>query len=480
MKRSRFLIHLASLLMPPRQRGEWSREWLAELHHAHALGFGGDAQLIRFARGAFQDALWHRHLWHRQGEWSRDALAAKTRSARCCLAGLAGVILLIIVTSGFLPITRSILRPLPYSDANRIATASDGGSALATRSALRAAWASLWQSKSKLLEGAEVYLWQDGVVKDSSGRESAVLTARVSHNFFALLGAHSSDGQIFERNRFTNCESCVVLSYSFWKQALDGKPLTPDTRVVLDGRPYRVAAILERNFWFLSRDISIWPVTSLARFANERTGVAVRLGPDVTAREAEQELSSILQDAGVGSGRGSLVQVAPVSGRVRSVFASFGLALGLAIVTSAANSRFRLPRVDLRGTLFFTTKTLLLLAAVFLAGVEFTHAPLITMLGGADLLTEPLSTWLFLLGCMGALLWSFRDQQDRCPVCLRRLGLPMRVGCPGCLLFDWAGTELVCVEGHGMLHIPEMVTSWNNADQWSPLDDSWQALFERS
>jgi len=101
-------------------------------------------------------------------------------------------------------------------------------------------------------------------------------------------------------------------------------------------------------------------------------------------------------------------------------------------------------------------------------------------LGGADLLTEPLSTWLFLLGCMGVLLWSVRDQQARCRVCLSRLGLRMRVGCPGCLLLDWAGTELVCVEGHGMLHVPDVVSSWNNPDQWTSLDDSWQTLFERS
>jgi hypothetical protein len=53
------------------------------------------------------------------------------------------------------------------------------------------------------------------------------------------------------------------------------------------------------------------------------------------------------------------------------------------------------------------------------------------------------------------------------------------VGCPGCLLLDWAGTELVCVEGHGMLHVPEMVSCWHEPEQWTSLDDSWQGLFER-
>jgi hypothetical protein len=99
------------------------------------------------------------------------------------------------------------------------------------------------------------------------------------------------------------------------------------------------------------------------------------------------------------------------------------------------------------------------------------------MTGGTDLLTEPLTTWLFLLAAMGALTWSVLDQRRRCRVCVRRLGLAARVGCPGCILLDWAGTELVCKEGHGMLHVPEMTSSWHEPQHWTPLDESWLALF---
>jgi hypothetical protein len=102
------------------------------------------------------------------------------------------------------------------------------------------------------------------------------------------------------------------------------------------------------------------------------------------------------------------------------------------------------------------------------------------MLGGTDAVTEPLSTWLFMLGSMGALVWSIADQRRRCRVCLRRLGMVAHVGCPGCLLLNWAGTELVCLEGHGMLHVPEMAACWQEPDRWTSLDDSWQELFERS
>jgi hypothetical protein len=101
------------------------------------------------------------------------------------------------------------------------------------------------------------------------------------------------------------------------------------------------------------------------------------------------------------------------------------------------------------------------------------------MLGGTDAFTA-FSTWLFLLASMSGLAWSIADQRQRCRVCLRRLGMAAHVGCTGCLLLDWAGTELVCVEGHGMLHVPEMVACWQEPYRWTNLDESWQGLFERS
>ncbi len=74
--------------------------------------------------------------------------------------------------------------------------------------------------------------------------------------------------------------------------------------------------------------------------------------------------------------------------------------------------------------------------------------------------------------------WSLADQRARCRVCLRLLCFPVRIGCPGCLLLDWSGTELLCTEGHGVLHIPHMAPSWDEeAEHWVALDESWSGLF---
>jgi hypothetical protein len=73
--------------------------------------------------------------------------------------------------------------------------------------------------------------------------------------------------------------------------------------------------------------------------------------------------------------------------------------------------------------------------------------------------------------------WVLQDQRRRCPVCMRRLSHPARVGQPSWSFLGWCGTEMMCSRGHGLLHIPELPTSWLGAQRWLGLDASWAGLF---
>jgi len=464
--RPAFLIRAASLLVPARRREEWMREWLAELYYAEihqARAHAGEARLMAFASGAFHDAVWqHRDFW------TQERVARLAESAPFCLALLAAMVGLVALASGFLPMTRTVLMPLPYRDAGSIVTVAQSGT-MAMRAGVPGKAVELWREKSQSLDDIATYRWQ--VAAGSAGPPSA----RVSPNFFHLLGAKTSAGRSFERDALAGCaagpEECAIVSYDF------ARSLNGSSRVTLAGKSYRVAAVLERGFWFLSPRIAVWRIG--APGPATRTGVVARLRPDLTKKEAETELGLILRDAGMNDWE-SIMEITGVAARVRSFLWSFALGLGLAILIILPSLRLRMPSWNPRAAAFFAAKTGLLLAVVLLCGIEFTGATSITMLGGTDSLTEPLSTWLFMLGSMGVLVWSIADQRRRCRVCLRRLGMAAQVGCPGCLLLDWAGTELVCMEGHGMLHVPEMAACWQEPDRWTSLDDSWQELFERS
>jgi hypothetical protein len=78
-----------------------------------------------------------------------------------------------------------------------------------------------------------------------------------------------------------------------------------------------------------------------------------------------------------------------------------------------------------------------------------------------------------------ALRWVITDQQRRCPMCLRLLTKPVRIGTPSRTFLEWYGTESTCPRGHGLLHISEMSSGYSEKPQWLRLGDSWSALFAK-
>ncbi|HZU28282.1 MAG TPA: ABC transporter permease [Bryobacteraceae bacterium] len=489
LRESRLLIALASMLVPRAKRAEWRAEWNAEMWHAWRLlqdrgedGHAARRQLRRWSQGAFADGWWHR-LEALDRERLLDEWRRRCQTPAFCLSAIGAVLGVIVLCSALLPVTRSVLFPLPYADAGRVATIAQGGVSLALRSGPILKWTRLWQTESRTVQEFATYTWRKSAIGGAPGLE-----AHVSARFFSLLGARTAAGRLWTGYGGDVCADCAVLSYDAAALRYGGAQAAIGKKIFIAGRLFRIAAVLPRGFWFLSRRIAAWTPSTPAEESDPwlRTGVVVRLAPDATPKLAETELLSIVRRNDSGLAWGCLVTVSPVQQRVRSVLMSFALGLLLASVIVLAGVHLRIPLFGSGAVRsgfcwrlgpFFAAKTVLAILAVLLAGLEFTPASSITMTGGTDLATEPISTWLFLVGCMGALSWSIHDQRRRCRVCVRRLGLCAHVGCSGCLLLNWAGTEMVCVEGHGMLHVPEMISSWNEPERWTALDESWQDLF---
>jgi hypothetical protein len=97
---------------------------------------------------------------------------------------------------------------------------------------------------------------------------------------------------------------------------------------------------------------------------------------------------------------------------------------------------------------------------------------LILPLGGFGGLGFPVASIL-------VLRWVISDQQQRCPVCLRLLTAPVRIGTASRTFLEWYGAESTCSRGHGLLHISENASSFSRRPQWLSLDDSWSGLFPR-
>lgn len=78
---------------------------------------------------------------------------------------------------------------------------------------------------------------------------------------------------------------------------------------------------------------------------------------------------------------------------------------------------------------------------------------------------------------LAAFRWALIDQRQRCPVCLRLLTNPTRIGGASQTFLEWYGVELMCARGHGLLYVPEIATSCYSTQRWLYLDPSWSGLF---
>ena len=122
----------------------------------------------------------------------------------------------------------------------------------------------------------------------------------------------------------------------------------------------------------------------------------------------------------------------------------------------------------LRRWFFLSAKIALILSMGYAPMRYMAYAIATDARGGKGGLVAQL-LWILIL----ALRWALRDQGNRCPVCLRVLANPVRVGQAAGYFLEWNCTELVCLRGHGMLYVPECHTSWFDAPRWLYLDSSW-------
>jgi hypothetical protein len=151
------------------------------------------------------------------------------------------------------------------------------------------------------------------------------------------------------------------------------------------------------------------------------------------------------------------------------VFAFF-FAIGIAVVILPSVTSFRLGECPANRRLrcwgFLATKAALIILTVY----GWSHC-------ASYLIAPQLYPHLMLAGYLFGFRWMLIDQRNRCPVCLRLLSHPTRIGCTGHLLLEWYGTELVCSRGHGLLHVPGIPGSSYSAQRWLQLDCSWTGLF---
>lgn len=487
------LLRTASLLVPRPARAEWYKEWHGEIFHwlhflaeSNRLNPQSTLELFRHCWGAFPDAAWHRV----DQKKALRAFEEVPREARFCLAAIGFAFVFLVLVSGLAPTIRSGFRPVPFPQSDRLAYFSLHGTLTPFDEQYLFDSARDWARKSKTAASVAAYSWHSVAVR-VPGVVFRDIGARVSPNFFELLGNKAELGRLLSPTDAAACPHCAVITHRLWSGELNSDRGILGKTIYVDDHAATVVGVLPENFGFIYPEVSIWllPQSEITiKNFSERTGAIVRMAPSATFAQATSEFTAFAyaDRADFGYARSqfeTFTSRAHQGAKLYVVFSVLLLLGGIVLVSGRLGGaktrklKLSLPHA-LRWWGFFTLKTLMLLAVCFVGALEITGRVSIMLTGSLHPMVGPCSTWLFLVTAMVALSWSLNDQSRRCRFCLQRLGNEASVGMPGYLLLGWWGTELVCSDGHGLLHVPEMKSSWQEFDQWVSLDESWKPLFE--
>jgi hypothetical protein len=485
------LLWAASLLVPRSERKEWHREWRGELWHVRAActAAGGPAgtsqdQVTAFCLGAFQDALYLR----RAGRAERPPLAGMEGTPRQCLLILAAMLAASYAVALLLPgvCAERSLWPRRMNP-NLVMIEQEGVNDDAQATILPTQFRS-WQGwKQKYFDGFAFYRVTPQDVGPEQGTEDkGHLQWNVAHasaNLLTLLGlpVEFSDADAKARDDLPE----VILSERAWKREFGADAHVAGGVVRFRDQKVRISGVAPDGSLGLPGHVDAWMLESEPEAQTSGAGYVVAHLTGLGAAQMWTECVHIVANGPEGSEDNllgiSLAEWKPAPGTLY-LFALIVALLALPAITSVSlgessvnQQKTSWARRILRWS-FFSAKAALLLPTIYFVSLDLAYGS--TTIGRERAVyLELISTFVM---CLFSMRWMLKDQRQRCPVCLRTVTHPAQVGQASRTFLDWNGTEMMCMGGHTLLHVPSLPTSWFGSQRWLYLDTSWDFLFAGS
>jgi len=201
-------------------------------------------------------------------------------------------------TAIFSTVDSVILRPLPYTDPDRVVLVWEDASFASFPKNTPAPGNFIeWQKRNHVFteiaatRGASANLTTDGAPEQVFGR-------RVTPNFFSVLGVKPLIGRVFTEEEDRTGAPVVLISYGLWQRRYLGDPSLVNKTILMDGNRYTVIGVMPRDFVFRFREMDYWaPIhfspADLVTRGSHYLNVVARLKPDVTLARAREEMSGI-------------------------------------------------------------------------------------------------------------------------------------------------------------------------------------------
>lgn len=476
-------LRCASLLVPGAQRAEWWKEWRSELWHVRqvcvperGISWTAEREVAAFCLGAFQDALCLRS----QSGTKLTPQVGMMGSALQCLLLLLGLAVASYGVALALPGVSAITQSPRYRDAGHLMLIRKAGGSSDSLPTISAEQYQNWRRRrQQLFDTFAFYRVSKQPVSGALQKRSLTEIAYASPNLFDLLGLQLR--LTSARKEARRDLPKLILSDRIWRRDFGGDPRIAGQIVRVGTRDAVVDGVVPPGGWRLPGKVDMWLLGTEVEGVGH---VVAHLKPSV---EHAQWADSWHMSAPTPDGPAEDFFCSSLIERTRSPWDIFLFAVVLACLALPATTSLPLGEYKLTSRklpwatrllrwTFLSAKVALLLPIANFVSLDLSHL---------DAAIDPISSqYIQILSafsiCLFGLRWVLRDQRQRCPVCLRKLTHPARVGQPSRSFLAWNGTELICAGGHGLLHVPEMPTSWFSTQRWLYLDASWDVLFAES
>jgi putative ABC transport system permease protein len=210
---------------------------------------------------------------------------------------LAGVVLALalgIGTVAFSVLNAAILRPAPYDDGSHIVAVSNFRAGLGSDFGVAPGRFRDLQRDNHTFESIAAFrTFNQTFVLTGVDAPELLRGARISKDFFHLLGVSPALGRTFESDAEQN--PSVILSYALWCRRYACDPKIIGKPVILDSAEYIVIGVMPRSFkTYFDRPMKLWlPLLEKAQSGSERGNgdlhILGRLKPGVTLQQAQTE-----------------------------------------------------------------------------------------------------------------------------------------------------------------------------------------------
>jgi len=288
----------------------------------------------------------------------RHALRLMWRQKAFTAAALVTLALGIGANTAIFSMTYGVLlRPLPYSTADRLVRLSEshpGGTPIVRSPVLSNVTFHAWRRNPRTIDGLAGYT-QGAMTLDDRDGASRIVTASVSPALFALLGVRPGRGRLLhEEDARPGAPRVVVLAAGFWQEHFGADETIVGRSLTIDAQPYTVVGVAPAGFYFPDRQVRLWTVLTIPdTAASQRAAIFAALAllrPGVSAAQAAAEATAAARadtrrhpsfNLLFGAGGPPMVSARPlledVTSRVRPALTLLLVSVTLVLLIACAN-----------------------------------------------------------------------------------------------------------------------------------------------